>query len=93
MEGIEKTNAVVVRGQGQGQGVGAPSKRDPYAMEIDRRRNLYACGEFGHMAHHYRNRGRRRAIEERRVEYGRRFKGNIEQIRHLKEIENLEALN
>ena len=93
MEGIEKTNAVVVRGQGQGQGVGAPLKRDPYAMEIDRRRNLYACGEFGHMAHHYRNRGRRRAIEERRVEYGGRFKGNIEQIRHLKEIENLEALN
>jgi len=47
------------------------------------------------MARHCRNRGQRgRAIEGRRVEYGReRFKGNVEQIGHLKEVENLEALN
>ena len=33
-------------------------------------------------------------MEERRVEYGGgRFEGNIEQIGHLKEVENLEALN
>jgi len=33
-------------------------------------------------------------MEERRIEYGeKRFEGNIEQIRHLKEVENLEALN
>jgi len=43
MEGIERMNAVVVREQGQGQDVGAPQKRDPYAMEVDRRRNCYAC--------------------------------------------------
>jgi len=33
-------------------------------------------------------------MEGRRVEYGRgQFKGNIGQIGHLKEVENLEALN
>ena len=90
MEGVERTNAVVVRGQGAGQGMGAPLRRDPYAMEVDRGRNCYACGGFGHMAHNCRNRGRvMRKIE---IERGK-FKGNIEQIRHLKEVENLEALN
>jgi len=88
MEGIERTNAIVVRGSGQGAGV--PPRRDPYAMEIDRGRNCYACRGFGHMAHHCRNRGRMM----RRVEIGREmFEGNIEQIEHLKEMENLEALD
>jgi len=33
-------------------------------------------------------------MEGRRVKYGGgRFKGNVEQIRHLKEVENLEALD
>jgi len=33
-------------------------------------------------------------MEGRRVEYrGGRFKGNVKQIGHLKEIENLEALD
>ena len=33
-------------------------------------------------------------MEGRRVEYeGGRFKSNIKQIGHLKEVENLEALN
>ena len=48
MEGVERTNAVVVRGQGQNTGI--PSRRDPFAMEVDRGRNCYACGGFGHMA-------------------------------------------
>ena len=88
MEGVERMNMVVVRGSGQSAGV--PLRQDPYAMEIDRGRNCYACGGFGHMAHHYRN--RRRMM--RRVEIGGgRFEGNIEQIRHLKEMENLEALD
>jgi len=91
MEGVERTNVVVVRGQGQG--MGAP-KRDPYAMEVDRGRNCYACGDFGHMAYHCRNRGRGRAVEGRRVEYRRgSIEGNIEQIGHLKEVENLESLD
>ena len=47
------------------------------------------------MAHHYRDREQREgAMEGKRVEYGEeRFKGNIEQIGHLKEVENLEVLN
>jgi len=33
-------------------------------------------------------------MEEKRVEYrGGRFKSNIKQIEHLKEVENLEALD
>ena len=92
MEGVERTNAIVVRGAGQG--VGAPPRRDPYAMEVDRGRNCYACGCFRHMARHCRNRGRGRLMEERRVEYGG---GRIEEINNyrdnLKGVENLELLD
>ena len=90
MEGVERTNAVVVRGQEQGMEI--PPRRDPFAMDIDRGRNCYACGGFGHMARHCRNRGQRgRVAENRRVEYGG---GRIEEIsnfsNNLKEGENLE---
>jgi len=93
MEGIERTNAVVVRGQGQG--VGVPPRRDPFAMDIDRGRNCYACEGFGHMARHCRNRRQRgRVADNRRVEYSG---GRIEEIsnfaNNLKEGENLELLN
>jgi len=91
MEGIERTNVVV----GQGKGVGIPPRQDPFAMEVDRGRNCYACRGFGHMARHCRNRGQRRRIaDNRRVEYGG---GRIEEIinltNNLKEDENLELLN
>ena len=84
---------VVIRGQGQG--VGVFPRRDPYAMEVDRRRNCYACGGFGHMARYCRNQGQRgRVAENRRVEYR---EGRIEKImnfaNNLKEEENLELLN
>jgi len=92
MEGVERTNAVVVRGQGQDMGI--PPRRDPFTMEVDRGRNCYACGGFGHMAHNCRNRGRGRPMDGRRVEYGG---GRIEEIidnsNNLKEGENLELLN
>ena len=93
MEGIERTNAVVVRGAGQGAGV--PPKQDSYAMEVDRGRNCYTCGGFGHIARHCRNWGQRgRVVENRRAEYGG---GRIEEIlnfvNNLKEEENLEFLN
>jgi len=79
MEEVERTNAVVVRGSGQG--METPPRRDPYAMEVDCGRNYYACGGFGHMACHCRNRGRGGAMEGRRVEHrGGRFKDNIKQI-------------
>ena len=91
MEGVERTNAVVVRGAGQGP----PPRRDPFAMEVDRGRNCFACGGFGHMARNCRNKGMRgRVGDNRRVEYGG---GKIEEIlnfgNNLKEEENLELLN
>ena len=85
IEGVERTNAVIVRGLGQG--IRAPPRRDPYAMEMDQGRNCYACRGFGHMARHYKNRGR--AAEGRRVE----FKGNYKYSNTLKGEENLESLN
>ena len=93
MEGVERTNAVVVRGQGQG--VGIPLRRDPFAMEIDRGRNCFACRGFGHMARHCRNWGQRGGVaDNRRVEYGG---GRIEEILkladNLKEGKYLELLN
>ena len=86
-------NAVVVRGLEQGAGV--PSRRDPYAIEVDREMNCYACGGFGHMACHCRNRGQRgRVSEGRMLEYrGGRIKGINEQLDNLKGMENLESLN
>ena len=69
MEGIERTNVVVVRGQKQGAEV--PPRRDSFAMDIDWGRNCYACRGFGHMARHCRNWGQRgRIVDNRRVEYG-----------------------
>jgi len=92
MEGIERTDAVVVRDAGQG--VGVPPRRDPFAIEVDWGRNCYVCGGFGHMAHHCRNRGRGRPMERRRMEYSR---GRIEKIfdntNNLKGEENLELLD
>jgi len=92
MEGIERTNVVVVRDVGQG--VGVPLRRDLYAMEMDRERNCYACGGFGHMARHCRNRRRGRAMEGRRAEYGGgRIKEINKHLDYLKGVENLESLD
>ena len=96
MEGVERTNAVVVRGAGQGQERGAevPPRRNSYAMEVDWGRNCYACGGFGHMAHYCRNRGRGRAMEGKRVEYrGGRIEEIHELSNNLKGVENLELLD
>ena len=90
MEGVERMNVVVMRGQG----AGVPQRWDPFTMDIDRGRNCYACGGFGHMARNCRNRGMRgRVGENRRVEYRG---GRIEEItnlsNNLKEGEDLELL-
>ena len=97
MEGIERTNAIVVRrlGARAGQNVGGPLRQDPFAMDINRGRNCYACGGFRHMAHHCQNqRQRGRIVDNRRVEYRG---GRIEEIENLtnnlKGEENLELLN
>jgi len=90
MEGVERTNAVMVWPQ---QRIGL-AQCNSYAIEVDRGRNYYACGGFGHMACHCRNRGERRIMEGRIIELKRgRFESNMGQIEHLKEKENLEALN
>ena len=94
MEGVERTNAVVVRGTGGGQTGGIPPRWDPFAMEVDRGQNCYACGGFGHMAHNCRNRGRGRPMEGRRVEYsGERIEEIFDNSNNLKGGENLELLN
>ena len=84
MEEVEKTNTVV---RSQEQGIGL-LRRNSYAMDIDRGRNCYTYGEFGHMAQHCRNRGGRIRIGDgRRLEYGQRQgrKGNSKQLDNLKE--------
>ena len=92
MEGIERMNMVVVRGQGQGMGISP--RWDSFTMEVDRGRNCYACRGFGHMAHHCRNRGRGRPMEERRVEYrGGRIEEILDNSNNLKRVENLESLD
>jgi len=46
MEEVERTNVVVVRNPLQRQeGI----KRDSFAIEMDRERNCYSCGGFGHI--------------------------------------------
>ena len=94
MEGVERTNAVVVRGTGGGQSGGVPPRRDPFAMDIDRGWNCYACGGFGHIVYYYRNRGRGRLIEGRRMKYsGGKIKEIYDNVNNLKGGENLELLN
>jgi len=94
MEGVERTNAVVVRGQGAEQGMGVPLRWDPYAMEVGRGRNCYACGGFGHMARNCRNRGRGRPMQRRRVDYGGgRIVEVYDNMDNLKGKENLESLD
>jgi len=53
IEEVEQMNTIMVREPGQE--MGASLRRDSYAMEVDRRRNCYTCGGFGHLAHHCRN--------------------------------------
>jgi len=66
MEEVERMNVAMVNPQ---QRVGF-SQRNSYAMDVDRRenRNCYACGGFGHLAKHCRNRGigvnRRMEVEQ-----------------------------
>ena len=62
MEGVERTEVVIVCPQ-QRAGFG---QRNPYAMDVDRERNCYACRGFGHLARHCRNRemGMNKRIEQ-----------------------------
>ena len=69
-------------------------QHNSYAIEVDRGRNCYACGDFRHMDYYCRNGGRERIEQGRRVEYeGGRFKENHEHSDNLKGEENLESLD
>ena len=67
IEGVERTNVVMVRGPGQS--IGVSSRRDPYTMEVDRKKNCYTYRGFEHMVHHCRNWRRKMVADGRRLEY------------------------
>ena len=55
------------------------AQRNPYATDVNRERNCYACGEFGYIAWHYINRRtRNKIVEERKLEYGNNRQRRIE---------------
>ncbi len=56
MEGVERSNTVMARPQQQGAEF---PQRNPYTMDVDRRknRNCYTCGGFRYLARNCRNRG------------------------------------
>jgi len=62
-------------------------RRDSYAMNIDKRRNCYSCGGFGHLVQNCRN--QRIIGQGRRIEYGDNMNGN----QNLNGEENLIVLD
>jgi len=62
-------------------------RRDRYTMNIDRKRNCYSYGGFGHLARNCRNWGL--VSQKRRIGY----KDNLYNTKNLKEEENLVVLN
>jgi len=56
-------------------------------MKVDRRRNCYSCGRFGHLAWNCRN--WRIIGQEKRIEY----RDNRNNLDNLKEEENLIVLD
>jgi len=56
IEEVERTNTVVIRNLLQGQiERGGEMRRDLYVMNVDRGRNCYNCGGFGHLVRNCRN--------------------------------------
>jgi len=52
MEGVERTNAVIVN---LNQQTGFIPRHNPYAIEVDCGRNCYNCRGFEHIARNCRN--------------------------------------
>jgi len=61
--------------------------KDPYVIEIDRKRNCYSCKRFGHLTRNCRNQGI--VGQERDI----RYENNLNIINNLKEEENLVVLD
>jgi len=72
MKGVERMNAAMVTLQQRAEF----PLRNPYAMDVDRRknRNCYACGGFGHLARNCRN---RRMGMNRRIEVDQNANNNL----------------
>jgi len=88
MEGVKRTNTVVVRNPLQAQERrGGGIRRDPYIIYMDKGRNCYSCGGFGHLAWNCRRQGI--------VGQGRRigYKNNQNTMNNLNGEENLIVLN
>jgi len=52
MKEVKRINTVVVNLQQQAR---FASRQDLYAINVDRKRNYYNCGGFGHIARNHRN--------------------------------------
>ena len=67
IKGVKKTEVVMICSQRRT----GFAQRNPYAMDVDRGRNCYACREFGHLVRYYRNGEIENRIGEgRKLEYG-----------------------
>jgi len=74
IKGVERMDAVVIRNPGRQMGL---PRRNLYMMDVDKGRNCYNCGGFGHLTRSCRNKGTGNRIrEDRRLEYEQ---GNNEQ--------------
>ena len=79
---MKRTNAVVVRNLLQEQGDrGGEIRKDPYVINVDRERNCYSCGGFGHLAQNCKN--WEIVGQERRIEYGNNAKNNLKEKKSL----------
>ena len=81
---VERTNAIVIRNPLQGQvGKKEGMKRDPYIMNMNRRRNYYSYREFGYLVWNFRN--QEMVSQERKIKYG----DNLKNTNNLKKKESL----
>lgn len=88
MEGVERTNTVVVRNPLQEQEEREEKmRRDLYVIDVNRERNYYNCRRFGHLVQNCKN--QKIIDQERRIEY----RNNLNTLNNLKEEENLVVFN
>jgi len=65
MKEVERINVVIVN---PNQQAGFMPRYDSYAIDMDKERNCYNCGDFGYITRHCKKRENQKRIEqERRV--------------------------
>jgi len=88
IEGIERTNAVVVRNLLQEQeGRRGVIRRNPYVIEVNRKRSCYSYGGFGYSVRNCRN---QRIIGQEKII---KYRNNENTLNSLKEKESLVVLD